>query len=55
MEAMISDLVKRFERGALSRRQLVQGLTMLAAGGAVAEAQVPGGGAFSPRAGLNRC
>ena len=42
MEAMISDLVKRFERGALSRRQLVQGLTMLAAGGAVAEAQTPG-------------
>jgi catechol 2,3-dioxygenase-like lactoylglutathione lyase family enzyme len=42
MEAMISDLVKRFEKGALSRRQLVQSLTMLAAGGAVAEAQVSG-------------
>jgi predicted enzyme related to lactoylglutathione lyase len=45
MEAMISDLVKRFEKGALSRRQLVQGLAMLTAGGAMvaeAEAQVPG-------------
>lgn len=35
MEAMITSLVDRFERGALSRRELVQGLTMLAAGGAV--------------------
>jgi predicted enzyme related to lactoylglutathione lyase len=42
MEAMISELVKRFENGALSRRQLVQGLTTLAAGGVVAEAQAPG-------------
>ena len=32
MEAIIRDLVNRFERGALSRRDLVQGLTMLAAG-----------------------
>ncbi len=31
MEAIISDLVKRFERGTLSRRHLIQGLTMLAA------------------------
>ena len=29
MEAMISSLVSRFERGALTRRELVQGLTML--------------------------
>ncbi len=31
MEAIISDLVSRFEKGALSRRGLIQGLTMLAA------------------------
>ena len=36
MEAIITDLVKRFETGALSRRELVQGLAMLAAGGASA-------------------
>lgn len=36
MEAMISDLVNRFERGALSRRELVQGLAMLTAAGATA-------------------
>jgi len=42
MEAIISDLVSRFEKGALSRRGLVQGLAMLAATGAassVASAQ----------------
>jgi catechol 2,3-dioxygenase-like lactoylglutathione lyase family enzyme len=45
MEAMISDLVSRFERGALTRRDLVQGLALLAgAGGAagVAQAQEAG-------------
>ena len=42
MEAMITSLVDRFERGALSRRELVQGLTMLAAGGAAAQAQEGG-------------
>jgi catechol-2,3-dioxygenase len=31
MEAMIANLVSRFERGALGRRELIQGLTMLAA------------------------
>ncbi len=31
MEAMIASLVNRFERGALSRRELIQGLAMLAA------------------------
>lgn len=36
MDAMISSLVNRFERGELSRRDLIQGLTMLAAGGAAA-------------------
>ena len=34
METAISDLVKRFEAGTLSRRQLIRGLTMLAAGAA---------------------
>ena len=34
MEAIISSLVSRFEQGALSRRDLVQGLAMLAASGA---------------------
>ena len=32
-------LVARFEKGLLSRRELVQGLTMLAAGGSAASAQ----------------
>jgi len=31
MEAMISNLVSRFEKGALSRRDLIQGLAMLTA------------------------
>ena len=40
MEAIISDLVTRFERGALTRRGLIQGLAMLtAAGGAASRAQ----------------
>ena len=40
MEGIIADLVNRFERGALSRRGLIQGLAMLtAAGGAASEAQ----------------
>lgn len=46
MEAIISDLVTRFEKGALSRRGLIQGLAMLAAAGtatSVASAQEPEG------------
>jgi catechol 2,3-dioxygenase-like lactoylglutathione lyase family enzyme len=39
MEAMISNLVNRFDRGALTRRELVQGLTMLAAASGAASAQ----------------
>ena len=39
MEPIISNLVARFEKGALSRRDLVQGLTMLAASGTAASAQ----------------
>ena len=39
MEAMIASLVSRFEKGALSRRELIQGLAMLtAAGGAASDA-----------------
>jgi catechol 2,3-dioxygenase-like lactoylglutathione lyase family enzyme len=36
MEAMIASLVSRFEKGALTRRDLVQGLTALAAAGGMA-------------------
>ncbi len=36
MEAIISNLVSRFEKGALSRRELVQGLAILAAAGGAA-------------------
>jgi catechol 2,3-dioxygenase-like lactoylglutathione lyase family enzyme len=39
MESVISNLLTRFERGSLSRRDLVQGLAMLAAGGTAAVAQ----------------
>jgi catechol 2,3-dioxygenase-like lactoylglutathione lyase family enzyme len=39
MESIISNLVSRFEKGALSRRDLVQGLAMLAASGTAATAQ----------------
>jgi catechol 2,3-dioxygenase-like lactoylglutathione lyase family enzyme len=38
MEAMISDLVSRFEKGSLSRRDLVAGLALLAASGRAAAA-----------------
>ena len=38
MEPIISDLVSRFEKGSLSRRDLVQGLAMLAASGTAAAA-----------------
>ena len=39
MEAIITDLVKRFEGGTLSRRQLIHGLTVLAAAGGAGSAQ----------------
>jgi catechol 2,3-dioxygenase-like lactoylglutathione lyase family enzyme len=45
MEAIISGLLDRFERGALTRRELIQGLTMLAAAGggaSQAQGQAPG-------------
>jgi catechol 2,3-dioxygenase-like lactoylglutathione lyase family enzyme len=38
-ELMIADLVTRFEKGSLSRRDLVQGLALLAASGTTAAAQ----------------
>jgi catechol 2,3-dioxygenase-like lactoylglutathione lyase family enzyme len=38
MEAIISSLVSRFEEGKVSRRELIQGLAMLAATGGVAAA-----------------
>lgn len=43
MESMVADLVSRFERGALTRRQLIQAVSMLvAATPAPAAAQAPG-------------
>jgi catechol 2,3-dioxygenase-like lactoylglutathione lyase family enzyme len=39
MESIISNLVSRFEKGSLSRRDLVQGLALLAASGTAASAQ----------------
>jgi catechol 2,3-dioxygenase-like lactoylglutathione lyase family enzyme len=39
MESIISNLLTRFEKGSLSRRDLVQGLAMLAASGTAAVAQ----------------
>ncbi|HEY7388094.1 MAG TPA: VOC family protein [Bryobacteraceae bacterium] len=45
MEAMISNLLSRFEKGRLTRRELVNGLAMLAAtGGATSAAQAQEGG-----------
>jgi catechol 2,3-dioxygenase-like lactoylglutathione lyase family enzyme len=41
MEAIISDLLTRFEKGALTRRGLIQGLAMLTAAG-VSQAQDTG-------------
>ena len=38
MESIISDLVARFEKGSLSRRELISGLAMLAASGTAAAA-----------------
>jgi catechol 2,3-dioxygenase-like lactoylglutathione lyase family enzyme len=45
MEAIISNLLNRFEKGALTRRELIQGLAMLtAAGGTASAAQVQDAG-----------
>src|SRR5689334_8593897 len=40
MEAVIANMLKRFENGALTRRELIQGLAMLAAGTTAVEAGV---------------
>jgi catechol 2,3-dioxygenase-like lactoylglutathione lyase family enzyme len=42
MEAVISNLLQRFEKGALSRRELVQGLAMLAVAGGASPAAAQG-------------
>jgi catechol 2,3-dioxygenase-like lactoylglutathione lyase family enzyme len=39
LEAIISNLVARFEKGSLSRRELVQGLALLAASGSATAAE----------------
>ncbi len=39
MELIISHLIDRFERGTLTRRELVQGLATLSVGGTLCEAQ----------------
>ena len=44
MEKLISNLLSSFERGALSRRDLVQGLAMLVAAEGAASAQTPAAG-----------
>jgi catechol 2,3-dioxygenase-like lactoylglutathione lyase family enzyme len=44
MEAIISDMLNRFERGALSRRGFIQGLAMLTASGAVSAGQAQDAG-----------
>ena len=44
MEAMIRSLVKRYEAGALSRRDLIQGLTALAVAGSAPLAQAQDAG-----------
>ena len=46
MEAVISNMLKRFETGALTRRQLIQGLAMLAAASGTASAARPQAAGF---------
>ena len=50
MDAIISDLVTRFERGGLTRRQLIQGLSALIALPAGASAKAGAGSAAGPAA-----
>jgi catechol 2,3-dioxygenase-like lactoylglutathione lyase family enzyme len=44
MDTIITDLVNRFERGGLTRRQLIQGLTALVAAGTAVPAAAQGSG-----------
>jgi len=46
MEAVIANMLKRFENGALTRRELIQGLAMMATAGTAAEAAVQSPPAF---------
>jgi catechol-2,3-dioxygenase len=48
MEAIISGLVKRFEQGQVSRRELVQSLSLLAVAGSAAAAAPPQETPFNP-------
>jgi len=43
MESIITKLVHRFDQGTLTRRELIQGLTLLAAGGSATAAAQDGG------------
>jgi catechol 2,3-dioxygenase-like lactoylglutathione lyase family enzyme len=48
MKPIISELVERYDRGRLSRRELIQGLTLLAAAGPAAAADVAPADALVP-------
>ncbi len=48
MEKVITDLVERFDRGTLSRRHLMQGLTALAAAGAARPVAAQQAAPFTP-------
>ena len=52
MEAIISDLVTRFEKGALTRRGLIQGLAMLTAASGTASVGQAQEAAVTPGTGL---
>src|ERR1700733_12575433 len=52
MEAIISDLLNRFEKGALTRRGLIQGLAMLTAPSATASVGQAQEAAVTPGTGL---
>ena len=46
METIIADLVQRFERGGLTRRQLIQGLSLLVAAGEASSAHATQSGSL---------
>ena len=46
MESIVDDLVRRFERGALTRRQVVQGLLTLVAGAGTSHAEAAQAGSL---------
>lgn len=53
MNGMIADLVDRFERGGLTRRQLIQGLSALVAAGAGSASSAGAQGAGLQATGIN--